>query len=482
MTRTLPHSLESERELVGGCLVNAAGPAAIGGLVTAAEFYHRPLGLAFDAICAVDAAGETLVAESVVARLKATVGIGLLRAVVGADDEAAAVRWLAELQLDAMGANLAWHARRVRSLARHRRMLETLGELIAAGFVEGTDPDAFIALAEERILSQTATPRGSRLIAWKDVLVDAYQAMEKRADAFKRGGSAMTQGIRTGLDVLDEMTGGLQPGELTILAARPAMGKTALLMAWILNIARRGVPALVFSIEMSPRSLADRALSDGGSIEGRLIKSGDLSGRQWMGLLPMMRRDVTIPLTIDESSAPRLAHVRAVARQWRATFPPDRFPNAVIGLDYLQIMGSDEPAKGHRAPENRNLEVTKWSAGLKAIARDLNVPVVALSQLNRGVESRADKRPLNSDLRDSGAIEQDADVIAFLYRDEVYNKESPDKGIAEIILGKQRNGPTGSARVRFVAEFTRFENLGEQHQSAARPPKGHPAEWSDDGD
>jgi replicative DNA helicase len=258
-------------------------------------------------------------------------------------------------------------------------------------------------------------------------------------------------GVPSGLIKLDKMTAGFQPSDLVIVAARPAMGKTALVLGWAqyCGIHYRK-PVALFSLEMSKEQLVLRMLCSESRISNSAVRTGELTERDFARIVDGASRISEADIFIDDTPALTITEVRAKARRLHRDHPL-----GLVIVDYLQLVRS--PAYSH----SREQEISDISRSLKALAKELSVPVVALSQLNRSVESRNDKRPMTSDLRESGAIEQDADIIMFIYRDEVYNKESPDKGVAEIIIGKQRSGPTGSMRVAFSGEFTRFDNLDE---------------------
>jgi replicative DNA helicase len=258
-------------------------------------------------------------------------------------------------------------------------------------------------------------------------------------------------GVSTGFADLDDMTAGLQPSDLIIVAGRPSMGKTTLAMNFAENAAiRHQVPVAIFSMEMPGEQLALRMMSSLGHIDQHKIRTGKLEDDDWPRLTSAVSLLDAAPLFIDDTPALSPTEMRARARRLK------REHNiGMIVVDYLQLM----QVPGTR--ENRTTEISEISRNLKALAKELNVPVVALSQLNRGLEQRTDKRPVMSDLRESGAIEQDADLILFIYRDEVYHEDSPHKGIAEIIIGKQRNGPIGTRHLTFRGQFTRFENYAD---------------------
>jgi len=263
-------------------------------------------------------------------------------------------------------------------------------------------------------------------------------------------GSDVT-GVATGFTDLDKMTSGLQPGDLVIIAGRPSMGKTSLALNMAENVAIDSkLPVAVFSMEMASSQLTTRLIGSVGKVDQHKMRTGQLDDDDWEKLTDSLGQLNDAPIHIDEGSALNSFEVRARARRLQR----QAGQLGLIVIDYIQLMS----APGGRQGENRATEISEISRSLKALAKELNVPVVALSQLNRSLEQRPDKRPVMSDLRESGAIEQDADVILFIYRDEVYNPESADKGLAEIIVAKQRNGPIGRVKLTFLGQYTRFEN------------------------
>ena len=278
-------------------------------------------------------------------------------------------------------------------------------------------------------------------------------ALLDRVNELAENGAEEVTGVRTGFYDLDRMTAGLQKGDLIVLAARPSMGKTA----FALNIAEHaavseGLPVLVFSMEMGASQLALRMVGSLGRIDQSGLRTGNLKDGDWERLADAVDRLKTAQVFIDETPALNSAELRARARRMARQFGGTL---GLIVVDYLQLMSGSSSG----SDENRATEIGEISRGLKALAKELQCPVIALSQLNRSVETRNDKRPMMSDLRESGAIEQDADVIMFIYRDEYYNKDSKEPGIAEIVIGKQRNGPVGTVKLTFLKPLTKFDNL-----------------------
>jgi replicative DNA helicase len=282
----------------------------------------------------------------------------------------------------------------------------------------------------------------------RDVNPLLKDAIDRIEELFTSGGDIT--GLSTGFTDLDGMTSGLQPSDLVIVAGRPSMGKTTFAMNLVENaVLRQDKPILVFSMEMPAEQLVIRMLSSIGKINQTRIRNGKLEQEDWPKLSTAVAKLKDVPLFIDDTPALTPTELRSRARR----VAREHNGLGMIMVDYLQLMQIAGSSEG------RTAEISEISRNLKAIAKEFNCPMVALSQLNRSLEQRPNKRPVNSDLRESGAIEQDADVIMFIYRDEVYHEDTPDKGVAEIIIGKQRNGPIGTCRLAFIGEFTRFENL-----------------------
>ena len=293
-----------------------------------------------------------------------------------------------------------------------------------------------------RLIEALAPVEKPPVVFLSDLSTALYQKMEERSV------NGVSPGYLSGLENVDEILYGFQPSDLVILAARPSMGKTALALNFARNISRTyGVPVIFFSLEMSAAQLNYRLLSMASQVPSQRLRLGKISSQEWVSVSRAVNELIETPIAIDDSSAIRVDDIRVKAQK----VITDHGSLSMIVIDYLQLMSAD-------SAENRNAEISKISRGLKALARDLNVPVLALSQLSRSVESRSDKRPMMSDLRDSGAIEQDADVIMMLYRDEYYNPNSDDRAVAELSIVKHRNGPTGMAKLLFQKEFGTFQD------------------------
>jgi replicative DNA helicase len=463
---TPPHSLEAEESVIGGVLVHSRKFNDVAEFLVADDFYHPALRAIFEAMIELDGQSKPIDALTVVEQMRAMDTFDKLRAFNGAD-------YLTELMAKVVTAeNIGYHARIIRGKATARRLVEACREIAARGYGEYGDVDEYIDAAEREIFEIAQRTQRQSFEPIKTILYTTIKALERRYERKQ----AVT-GVPTGYHKLDSMTAGLQPGDLVIIAARPSMGKTSFVMNMVLNAAmtkvkhedgrdRHPFPALVFSLEMSKESLCERLLCSEARVDSMKLRGGFLETKDWIRITTAAGKLAEAPIHIDDSGSPTLLEIRAKARRWRSDnnlFWGGAEQMGMIVIDYLQLV----QGRASR-DDNRQREISEISRGLKALAKELRVPVLALSQLNRSLESRADKRPMLSDLRESGAIEQDADVIAFIYRDEVYSKDQckeEDKGVAEIIIGKQRNGPTGTARLAFLNMYTRFENLAEGRDS-----------------
>ncbi len=453
--RVLPWSQDAEMSVVGGILLHPVAFVQVADVVQPIDFYHPAHQAIFTAMVELDEASKPIDAITVAEQLRATDSFHKLRAFNGESYFAELTSAVVTIE------NIAFHARIVHGKATVRRLIETAQEIAAHGYGEYGDVDEFIDAAERSIFEIAQRSQRSSYEAIQKILGRTIKAVEKRYDR-----KLAITGVPSGYHVLDAMTSGFQPADLIIIAGRPSMGKTSLVMNAVQNAAIEfGVPALVFSLEMSKESLVERLLCSESRVDSTRLRGGFLEQRDWINLTKAASRISEASISIDDSGAPTLLDIRAKARRWRSD--PEVFKSrdqpGIIVVDYLQLINGQRSSHGE---QNREREISEISRGLKALAKELRVPIIALSQLNRAVESRADKRPMMSDLRESGAIEQDADVIIFIYRDEVYDKESSEKGVAEIIVGKQRNGPVGTVRLKFLNEYTRFENLAIDRDAA----------------
>ncbi len=434
-----PHSVEAERAVLGGLLLDNSKWEQIGDRLQAGDFYRRDHQLIFSAI--VDHAERAAPFDVV------TVSDWL-----GSRDELEAAGGLAYLiglsQDITSAANVKAYGDIVAERAMLRALVQAGGDIAGAAFsTEGRSLVELIDEAERRVfeIAERGNRRGQGFKRIRSLLTEAVD----RLDQLQHSKSHIT-GVSTGLNDLDDRTAGLQAGDLIIIAGRPSMGKTALAM----NIAEHvsvgeKLPAAIFSMEMPAVQLTMRMLSSLGRIDQSRLRTGNLEEGEWPRVTSVIELMSGAPLFVDDSPALSPTELRTRARRLKREEPD----LSLIVIDYLQLM----QVPGTR--ENRATEISEISRSLKALAKELELPIVALSQLNRSVEQRPNKRPIMSDLRESGSIEQDADVIVMLYRDEYYDENSPDKGMAEINIIKQRNGPTGTVRATFRERYTRFENF-----------------------
>jgi len=431
-----PQHIEAEQSVLGGLLLDNTSFDRIADALVADDFYRREHRLIFSAIATLCQAGTPADVVTVAGHLEKH----------GELEHAGGLAYLGSLANNTpSAANIAAYAAIVRERAILRRLIQASGEISAAAYSpEGLNAQEVLDRAEERILEISET--GHRRGTFQPINTLLTQAVD-RIDQLFRSESPYT-GVPTGFTDLDGMTSGLQAGDLVIIAGRPSMGKTSLAM----NIAENAAvghktPVAIFSLEMPGSQLAMRMMASLGRINAHKVRTGKLDDDDWPRLTSAVSLLNDAPLYIDDTAGITPMELRARARRLKR-----EHGLGMIIVDYLQLMQSTE------TEENRATEISNITRSLKGLAKELEVPLIAMSQLNRSVESRTDKRPVMSDLRESGAIEQDADVILFIYRDEVYNKESQDKGTADVIIAKQRNGPTGEVRLTFLGEYTRFEN------------------------
>ncbi len=439
--RVPPHSIEAESSVLGGLLLDNTAWDRMGDLLTDNDFYRHEHKLIFAAISTLinnsKPADVITVYEQLQNQGKAEGmgGLGYLNSLAQYVPSASNIRRYAEI---------------VRERSILRKLVTASDEIATNAFnPQGRPIERILDEAEQKIFN--IGEEGSRMKqgfqSMETLVVDLMDRVQEMAD----NPNDIT-GVPTGFYDLDRMTSGLQAGDLVVLAARPSMGKTA----FAINIAEHvalneGLPVAVFSMEMGAAQLAVRVVGSIGRIDQGHLRTGKLTDEEWPRLTDAIERLRTVSLHIDETAGLTSSELRANARRLARRCGK----LGLIVVDYLQLMTGSSGGDG----ENRATELGEISRGLKMLAKELQCPVIALSQLNRGVEQRTDKRPMMSDLRESGAIEQDADIIMFIYRDDYYNKDSKDPGVAEIIIGKQRNGPTGAVRLTFLKPLTRFESL-----------------------
>lgn len=437
--KTPPHSIEAEQSVLGGLMLDSQAWDKVSDVIVEGDFYRHDHQLIFAAIRALCNGGQPcdviVLSEWLEQRNQLAEAGGLAYLGTIANNTPSA-------------ANIAAYANIVRERSIKRQLIQVGGDISASGFSpEGKSIIELLDNAETKVfeIAEQGMKGAQAFQAIQSLLSGAVEKLEER---FSNPNGIL--GLATGFTDFDRMTSGLQNSDLVIVAGRPSMGKTAFSMNLAENVAiqeKKGVA--IFSLEMPADQLTTRMLASLGRIDSQKMRTGNLSDEDWHRVTSAITLLNDAPIYIDDTPALTPTDVRARARRLKREEPN----LGLIVIDYLQLMQTAGKS------ENRVNEISEISRSLKALAKELNIPVIALSQLNRSLESRTDKRPVMSDLRESGAIEQDADVIIFIYRDEVYHEDSTAKGTAEIIIGKQRNGPIGKTRLAFLGECTRFEDL-----------------------
>jgi len=430
-----PQQIEAEQSLLGGILIESQGLPAALEVLRGEEFYrdaHRTVFQAFQELFQRNEPIDLITTTEYLTEKNQL-------------DKVGGATYLASLtEMVPSAANVAAYARIIHDKALLRKLIQTANEITALCYGGGKNVEEILDQTEAAIFAVTESRIRTSYSPLKEIVKKSIENIE-RFQEYRE----MVTGVASHYTDLDKLTAGFQPSDLIIIAARPSMGKTALALSIARNVAMvGGIPVGVFSLEMSKEQLAMRLLCAEARVDSHKIRTGFLSQQECVKMLNAAGKFMDTPMYIDDTPAISVLELRAKARRMKA----DRGLGLVV-VDYLQLM------QGRQGVERREQEISDISRSLKGLAKELNVPVIALSQLNRKVEERNQKRPLLSDLRESGAIEQDADVIAFIYRDEVYNKDSPDKGIAEIEISKHRNGPIGRVKLKYIDTYTRFENL-----------------------
>ena len=439
--RIPPHSLEAESSVLGGLLLDNSAWDRVGDLVTDSDFYRYEHRLVFAAVAALINISRPADVITVFEHLQS----------LGKADEVGGLAYLNSLaQYVPSASNIRRYGEIVRERAILRKLVTASDEIATTAFSPKGRPVAQILdEAEQKIFH--IGEEGSRMKQGFQSMNSLVVQLLDRVEEMSQNPNDIT-GVPTGFHDFDRMTSGMQPGDLIVLAARPSMGKTALAINIAENVAvQEGLPVAVFSMEMGASQLAVRIVGSIGRIDQGHLRTGKLSDDEWPRLTEAIEKLRNVSLHIDETPGLTTSELRANAR--RLSRQCGKL--GLIVVDYLQLM-SGSSSDGS---DNRATELGEISRGLKMLAKELQCPVIALSQLNRSVEQRTDKRPMMSDLRESGAIEQDADVIMFIYRDDYYNKDSKEPGVAEVIIGKQRNGPTGTIKLAFLKPITKFESL-----------------------
>lgn len=437
MERMPPASVEAEQAVLGAMLLKPDAVTTAAEELTADDFYRETHRLIFEAMMDLKERTEPVDLVTLTEQLKKA-------------DKLTKIGGIPALSLIAnsvpTAANVQYHARIVREKAQLRSLIHAATEIAGAAYEDAEDVEDIMDSAEKRILEVASGKRSKDFVPLQDILLNTLEQIEAR---YSNKGSIT--GLPTGFTELDHLTAGLQKSDLILVAARPSMGKTA----FTLNIAAHVVlrakePVAFFSLEMSKEQLVQRLICSEGRIDSQRLRVGELEDKEWGDLIDTANRLSAAPLYIDDTPGITVMELRSKARRLKA-----EQGLSLIIIDYLQLMQGRTSKSG----DNRQQEISEISRSLKALARELNVPVVALSQLSRSVESRQIKRPMLSDLRESGSLEQDADIVMFLYREDYYDPETENKNITEVIIAKHRNGPVDTVELTFLKQFTKFGNL-----------------------
>ena len=432
--RVMPHSLEAEQSVIGSMIMNKDAIVAAAEIITSEDFYGKQYGILFDAMGELDEEGKPVDLITLQNRLREK----------NVAPEISSMEYVKELLATVpTSANIRHYARIVADKSMLRKIIKTNESIAGICYTESEKIEDILATTEHDIFNLLQNKSAGDYVPIRDVVVNALNKIEA---ASKTKGSVT--GFSTGFIDLDYMTAGFQPSDLILVAARPSMGKTA----FVLNIAqhmafRNDVTVAIFSLEMSKEQLVNRLLSLESKVDSQSIRTGNLADDDWVSLIEGAGIIGNSHLIIDDTPAISITELRSKCRKYKL-----EHNLGVIMIDYLQLMTGGKS-------ESRQQEISEISRSLKALARELNVPVVALSQLSRAVEQRPDHRPMLSDLRESGAIEQDADMVMFIYRDDYYNKDTEKKNVAEIIIAKQRNGSIGTVELVWMPQYTKFANM-----------------------
>ena len=435
MKRILPHSTEAEQSVIGSMIMSRDAIIEASEIITGADFYQQQYGIVFEAMIELNDEGKAVDLVTLQERLKEK----------DLPPEISSMEFVRDL-LSAVptSANVKYYAEIVAEKSMLRKLIKTTEEISNACYLGKEKTQDILETTEKKIFDLVQNRGSQEFVPIRQVVLNAIEKIER---ASRNQGSVT--GIPTGFIDLDYKTSGFQPSDLILVAARPSMGKTA----FVLNIAqymafRNDVTAAIFSLEMSKEQLVNRLLALESKVDSQNIRTGNLEDEEWAKLIEGANIIGNSHLIIDDKPGISISELRSKCRKYKM-----EHNLGIIFIDYLQLM------TGSGRSESRQQEISEISRSLKALARELNVPVVALSQLSRAVEQRPDHRPMLSDLRESGAIEQDADVVMFIYRDDYYNKDSENKNIAEIIIAKQRNGPIGTVNLVWMPNYTKFVNM-----------------------
>ena len=438
--KIMPHSMEAEQAVIGSMLMDRDAMESALEILQPDDFYGRQYGTLFQAIRELNTENKPVDLVTLQERLKEN----------NVPEEISSLEFVRDL-VNAVptSANVKYYAKIVKEKSLMRRLIRTTEEITAQCY-QGTDNvEALMDSTEKKIFNLMQSRGGGDFTPIRQVVINALERIEA---ASKQNGSIT--GVSTGFIDLDYQTSGMQPSDLILVAARPSMGKTAFVLNMAQHMAfRDNITTAIFSLEMSKEQLVNRLFSLESKVDAQVLRNGRLEDSDWERLIESAEIIGNSNLIIDDTPSISIAELRSKCRKYKM-----EMNLGVIIIDYLQLMSG---SSGGKSSTSRQQEISDISRSLKAVARELNVPVIALSQLSRAVEQRDDKRPMLSDLRESGAIEQDADVVMFIYRDDYYNKESEKKNIAEIIVAKQRNGPVGTVELAWRPQYTQFGNLSK---------------------
>ena len=439
LKRALPHSIEAEQSVIGSMILDREAITIASEIIFPEDFYNKQYGVLFTSMVELNDEGKPVDLVTLQDRLKEK----------DVPTEVSSLEFIRDIVTAVpTSANIRYYARIVAEKSTLRKLIRLVGEIENNCYAGKESLEVILEDTEKRVFELVQKRNTGEQVPIRKIVMNALRKIEI---ASKNDGNVT--GIATGFFDLDVMTSGMQPADLVLIAARPSMGKTA----FVLNIAQHAAfklkrPVAIFSLEMSKEQLVNRLFSLESSVDAQHLRNGKLDETEWEKLVESAGVIGESKLMIDDTPSISIQELRSKCRKFKLEQGLD-----MIIIDYLQLM------TGGGKSESRQQEVSEISRSLKALARELNVPVLALSQLSRAVEQRPDKRPMMSDLRESGAIEQDADVVMFIYRDDYYNKDTEKPGVAEIIIGKQRNGPVGTVELAWMAKYTRFANLASKN-------------------
>lgn len=441
--RIPPQNIEAEMAVLGAILLDSDALITVMEKISSEDFYRTAHQYIFTSMVELAQQDEPIDLVTLTAKLQDKKQL----------EDIGGISYLSQLaNAVPTAANVDYYAQIVEEKSMLRRLIRTATQIVSSGYASEDDVAMLLSDAERRILEISQRRSGTGFVPIRDVLMEVFDRVEYLSQ--QRGGIT---GIPSGFRDLDKMTSGFQRSDLIIVAARPSVGKTAFALNIAQNVGVRAKETVaIFSLEMGAAQLVQRMICAEGNIEANAMRNGDLKGDDWEKLTMAIGSLSEANIYIDDSPSLTVADIRAKCRRLK-----QEKGIGLILIDYLQLI------QGRGRGDNRQQEVSEISRTLKQIARELNVPVIALSQLSRGVEQRQDKRPMMSDLRESGSIEQDADIVAFLYRDDYYDKETEKKNIIEIIIAKQRNGPVGTVELAFLKQYNKFVSLDRTHQEIA---------------